>query len=100
MPIRCALRGQLTRDLERVSWRRAHRHFDAVMFFYFLRHFPKRHVRPKVGHRSLQPQRIAATANPGSFAKWSPLPSLSFIDLFRYFDLPESRVPVDVFFTL
>src|SRR6266496_2343098 len=80
--------------------RRADRHFDAVVFFHLLRHFPKRHVRPKVGDRSLQAQRITATADPGSCAERSPLPSTSFIDLFCYLDLPEPRVPVDVFFTL
>src|SRR6266536_1910647 len=80
--------------------RRADRHLDAVMFFHLLRHFPQRHVRPKIGDRSLQAQRITATTDPRRSAKRSPLPSIPFIDLFAYLDLPEPRVPVDVFFTL
>ena len=59
-------------------------------------------IGPKIGHGSLQAFRIPTAFHFRRLAKGSNLRPLATLgeDLFCYFDFSQSRVPVEVFFSL
>ena len=79
-----------------------HRNLNPIMFLQLGGGSGKGLIGPKIGQGSLQAFRIPTAFHFRRLAKGSNLRPLATLgeDLFFYFDFSQSRVPVEVFFSL